>query len=78
MKTAVSIPDPIFVAADELAERLGVSRSELYARALTMAIEAEHDDELTARLNSVYEDVDSQLDPGVKRAQRRRLAANAW
>lgn len=34
MKTAVSIPDPIFERADAHAKRLRVSRSELYARAL--------------------------------------------
>ena len=34
MKTAVSIPDTVFKSAERLAERLGVSRSELYARAV--------------------------------------------
>ena len=34
MKIAVSIPDPVFKAAERLAKRLGVSRSELYARAI--------------------------------------------
>lgn len=32
MKTAISIPDPIFEAAEGFARRLGMSRSELYAR----------------------------------------------
>jgi len=34
MKIAISIPDPIFQAAEGLAHRLGISRSELYAEAL--------------------------------------------
>ncbi len=34
MKTAISIPDPVFEAAEQLAERIGVSRSELYATAV--------------------------------------------
>jgi len=34
MKTAISIPDPIFQAAEGLAHRLGISRSELYAEAI--------------------------------------------
>ena len=34
MKTAVSIPDHVFDAAERLAEKLGISRSELYQRAL--------------------------------------------
>ena len=34
MKTAVSVPDPLFRRAERTAKRLGISRSELYARAL--------------------------------------------
>jgi metal-responsive CopG/Arc/MetJ family transcriptional regulator len=34
MKTAISIPDDIFKAADVAAKRLGISRSELFVRAV--------------------------------------------
>jgi metal-responsive CopG/Arc/MetJ family transcriptional regulator len=34
MKTAVSIPDDLFHKADELANRMGKSRSEVYRDAL--------------------------------------------
>ena len=34
MKTAISIPDPLFGAAERLAKHLGISRSQLYQRAL--------------------------------------------
>src|SRR5689334_20092234 len=34
MKTAISIPDRVFTQADRLAKRLGLTRSELYARAV--------------------------------------------
>jgi metal-responsive CopG/Arc/MetJ family transcriptional regulator len=34
MKTAVSIPDDVFQSAEQLARRLGMSRSELYVQAL--------------------------------------------
>ena len=34
MKTAISIPDEVFRSAERLAQRLGVSRSELYAKAV--------------------------------------------
>ncbi|MEK7329802.1 MAG: ribbon-helix-helix protein, CopG family, partial [Candidatus Eisenbacteria bacterium] len=33
MKTAISLPDSLFRSGDALAKRLGVSRSELFARA---------------------------------------------
>ena len=34
MKTAISIPDKTFQAAEMLAQRLGISRSELYSSAI--------------------------------------------
>ncbi|MFM5891936.1 MAG: ribbon-helix-helix domain-containing protein, partial [Dolichospermum sp.] len=34
MKTAISLPDPVFEEAESLARQLGVSRSELYTKAL--------------------------------------------
>jgi metal-responsive CopG/Arc/MetJ family transcriptional regulator len=76
VKTAVSIPDALFVAADELARRLGVSRSELYARALAREVASESEDSITARLDAVYAETDAALDPLVAAAQRRTLSAN--
>ena len=34
MKTAVSIPGPVFQAAERLAKTLGIPRSRLYSRAI--------------------------------------------
>jgi len=36
MKTAVSVPNDVFRAAERAAKRLGISRSELYARTSPM------------------------------------------
>lgn len=74
MKTAVSIPDPLFEAADRTARRLRLSRSELYARALERYLAHESDDDVTARLNDVYATESSALDPGLAAAQRRAIA----
>ena len=69
MKTAVSIPDPIFEAADRLASRRKISRSELYAEALSRILDAEDADDITARLDAVYGDIDSSLDSDLASAQ---------
>jgi len=69
MKTAVSIPDPIFEAADRLAGRRKISRSELYAEALSRILDAEDSDDITARLDAIYGDIDSPLDPSLASAQ---------
>lgn len=54
MKTSVSIPDPIFRQAEELAAELDKSRSELYTEAIQNLV-ARHDPRrLTDRLNQAY------------------------
>lgn len=74
MKIAVSIPDPLFEAAEQVARRLGLSRSQLYARAIERFLADDPDDEVTARLDEVYASQASSLDPGFARAQRRAVA----
>ena len=54
MKTAVSIPDPIFKEADDLAARLGLSHSELYARALKRYLATRRHSKVTEALNAIY------------------------
>jgi metal-responsive CopG/Arc/MetJ family transcriptional regulator len=54
MKTAISVPDPLFEAADRLAHRLGVSRSELYAKAMAAFLERHRQEGVTAALDRVY------------------------
>jgi predicted transcriptional regulator len=54
MKTAISIPDALFAAADVLAARLGLSRSELYARAVADWVAQHQAEAITARLDALY------------------------
>jgi len=78
MKTAISIPDDVFNAAERLARKLSVSRSELYTRAIRTFVEELSDEAVTQSLNAVYSEVDSTIDPALKRAQRRALGASPW
>jgi metal-responsive CopG/Arc/MetJ family transcriptional regulator len=73
MKIAVSIPDELFEAAEGLADRLKVSRSELYARALRDYLEEHRGAGITERLDEVYGDRESDLDPVLARMQARSL-----
>ncbi len=73
MKTAISLPDELFASADSLAERLRVSRSELYATAVAEYVAKHRDAEVTARLNEVYSDLPSGVDPALRRAQARSM-----
>lgn len=77
MKTAVSVPDATFRRADVAARRLGMSRSELYVRALEAFLGPPSDDELTARFDEVYGEQPSALDPAIAGAQRAAIG-DTW
>lgn len=74
MKTAISLPDDLFEAAEDLARELGVSRSQLYARAVADYVARRRDEEVTAKLNEVYSQAEARLDPVLEELQRRSIA----
>jgi metal-responsive CopG/Arc/MetJ family transcriptional regulator len=78
MKTAISIPDAVFESADRLAQRLGVSRSELYARAVADYVAKHQHQAVTERLDQVYAAQPSRLDPDLRRAQVKSIRATEW
>lgn len=78
MKTAISLPDPLFEAADELAARLGVTRSELFRRALERLLSDYDDDRITEALNRVYSQETAALDPELARMQAASLPRQDW
>ena len=78
MKTAISLPDDLFESADRLASRLGTTRSGLYSQALSEFV-AKHDaDNITAKLNAVYEETLGELDPTTAEIQSRSIADERW
>jgi metal-responsive CopG/Arc/MetJ family transcriptional regulator len=80
MKTAVSLPDSLFEAADQLARQLGKSRSQLYAEALSAFLEKHRDHDITARLNAIYDTEPdlAELDPVLAALQFRSLQKEEW
>lgn len=78
MKTAVSIPDPIFEAAEQTARRLAVSRSALYTQAVAAFVESHRDDRVTEKLNELYATVTSHLDLALVRSQAAALPHESW
>ena len=78
MKTAISIPDAVFESAEQLARRLGMSRSELYVTAIKQFVEAHDQQDITARLDALYGTTDSSLDSVVMELQRQSLPSGDW
>lgn len=78
MKTAVSIPDPIFHAAESLAKRLGMSRSELFSRALEAYLEAHKHDSVREALDAIYSQESSSVDETLVQMQWASLPKENW
>lgn len=78
MKTAVSIPDPVFDEAEALAKRLGISRSKLYARALGTFVANHAPDQLTSAMNAAMDAVGGAPDAFVTAGARRVFKRSEW
>ncbi len=76
MKTAVSIPDAIFERADELAGRLGKSRSQIYQEALVEYLDRREPRAVTRALDELTDELD--VDAWTVEAGRKALERNEW
>ncbi len=81
MKTAISVPDPVFRAADRLARRMHVSRSQLYSTAVSRFVNEHAGQDVTSRLNDVYAgDAEQQslLPDDVSAMQNSSVGSEEW
>jgi metal-responsive CopG/Arc/MetJ family transcriptional regulator len=78
MKTAISLPDPLFDAAEQISRRLGMSRSAFYAKAIEAYIQTQSKRSVKARLDEVYSVESSRVDPVLDRMQRRSILKEDW
>jgi metal-responsive CopG/Arc/MetJ family transcriptional regulator len=79
MKTAISLPDDLFRAAERHARRARKSRSQLYADALAEYLVRHAPEEVTEAMNRVVEQLgEPDADPFVAAAGRRVLERTEW
>jgi hypothetical protein len=78
MKTAVSLPDAVFRAAERHAHRTNKSRSQLYAEAIAEYLARHGADEVTERMNAVVDRLPPSAEPFVTLAARRILERSEW
>jgi hypothetical protein len=78
MKTAISILDEVFRAAEELSRRLGMSRSELYSQAVAAFIADHRSTGVRDKLDAIYGEEDSALDPVLAHWQALALPRENW
>ena len=78
MKVEVSVPNPIFEAANRLAEQLDMSLSEFYTAALAAYLTAYQGESVTEQLNRVYETEPANLEPDLVQLQVASLGSEPW
>lgn len=78
MKTAISLPDSVFEEAEVLAQRLGLSRSELYTKALQVYLKKYSRKQIQCKLSEVYSQESSELDPVMAKMQFMSLPRENW
>jgi metal-responsive CopG/Arc/MetJ family transcriptional regulator len=80
MKTAISLPDETFDAADRRAQQLGVSRSEFFATAARRYLEELTRSSLTQQIDEALAHItsDDSAQAAVEAGQARLAAGDDW
>jgi metal-responsive CopG/Arc/MetJ family transcriptional regulator len=78
VKTAISLPNPVFQAGETLAKQLGISRSELYTKALQAYLRKYNRTEILTQLNLVYSQESSEVDQVLTQLQLMALPREDW
>ena len=79
MKIVISVPNDTFEGGEHLARQLGISRSQLYSRAMKSYLGARGAELVTARLNAVYGvGPQGKIEPVLQQVQLKHFAAEAW
>ena len=78
MKTAISIPDSVFQAAEKHAKRMRKSRSQLFSEAMVEYLERHTPDEITRMLNETLETVSDVDDSFIRKASHSLLGRSEW
>ncbi len=79
MKTAISVPDDVFDQAERAAKRLGLSRSELFTRAVQAFLATRAEQNITSSYDAAFGDAgDSDVDELRREGARRALLDVEW
>jgi len=78
MKTAISISDKLFKIAEETAKKYGISRSNLFSKAIEEFINTHNPQDITNALNNIYENLNSQIDKAILEMQINSIEQEDW
>ena len=78
MKTAISLPNDLFLLAEDFAKTSGMSRSELFATALREYMRARQNTDLTEKINVACAQLNHTLPADLAAMTRRKLLEVEW
>lgn len=78
MKTAISVPQDVFLLSERLSKKLQISRSAVFALGVKKLGEEHDEDDITANLNRVYATEDSSVDPVLFKMALMSLPKEEW
>jgi metal-responsive CopG/Arc/MetJ family transcriptional regulator len=78
MEFTISMPDSVFHEGDELSKRLGISRNELFCKAIENYIEVRKRDIVRESLDEIYARETSGLDGTLAQIQWASLPKEDW
>jgi metal-responsive CopG/Arc/MetJ family transcriptional regulator len=82
MKTAISIPDDLFITVKEMSKKLNISRSQFFVEAVKDYITRQKNKEIFEALNKVYSEIDTKQEVELRKQSKKyyskRLEAEKW
>jgi metal-responsive CopG/Arc/MetJ family transcriptional regulator len=78
MKTAISLPDDVFKEAERFAHQSRKTRSQLYAEAIAEYLARHAPDDITDRMNQVWDRVSADENEFITEAARQTLSKESW
>jgi metal-responsive CopG/Arc/MetJ family transcriptional regulator len=78
MKTAISLPDNLFAAADAFAQQRDMTRSELYAKALSEYLQRHPTDNVTKKINAALKKMEGSSDQPIQEYGLESLRKLPW
>ena len=76
--TAVVLPIPLFEEGERLAKQFGISRSELYTRAIYSYISEYQKERTIEELDRIYGEEGNGLDSEIIELQKQSLSKEKW
>jgi len=76
--TAVVLPIPLFEEGEKLASHFGISRSELYSKAISSYISEYQKQKTIEALDRIYGEEENELDSEIIELQKQSLPKGKW